>query len=968
MKKIFTHSNWFIVAVVIWLAAGCEKPRVRIAPQLSDYPPFLAADPLEVDELLGKMSVDRLIGQLLVSRVCGEPTASVYEWAKKGTVGGIIMYDIGLETFLAVSDSIRRNAAPLFWQGTEAPLLLNNQFNDLPVFPSEATLRVSPAADTLREWLSRIYPAQALAAGIHASFSINVPADSLSEENCATTVCEELDRIVEFNKRHILSIGHSLRPALFTYPRDSAGILDSLLGPYRQLIRQGISGFWLDPAAVGLSRQPAGYAVKLLREKLNFSGLLVGETASPAVAEALLIAGADILVLNDDPTPIFQYLRRLVRTGALSRATLEEKVRRILLAKVWTHQLPKAISSSPDDGLQTKFNNTIPKPPVDRQRTPAHFKSEDWRVLQHRISEASLAMVHRRRQLPLSVASQRSYRIVQYGGGAPAKPFFQLVQRYAKVDTAYMLSSTRWEDQWRRELDSLEKTGFIVVVDQPESSSSLDTTFLSAVSQLARKAPTVVAYFGDQALLEQLDTSYAIIYAPERTEDTEALMAQLLFGAAAAQGRLPANLLNRFDYARFGLPPVVRLAYSRPSIAGIAPEKLAGIDAIVNSAIGKKAMPGCQVVVAKNGHIIYSKAFGYHDYDSLRRVRYDDLYDVASLTKVAATTLVAMKAYDDKKIRINDRLRNHMRLSRRAAIRDITLKQLLTHASGLPVAMPVVPYLRYRGLPGLVCKGSDYFCRTAAKPHIIQVADSFYFNQRYINEIWKNVNNIRVSRKKSYRYSDLNFILLQQVLEQRYGKSLDKIAMSQFYKPLGLRHIAFHPLSYFPQQQIVPTENDTRWRKQLIQGYVHDQTAALFGGVSGSAGLFSNAEDLAVIFQLLLNGGNYGGTPYLKASTVNYFAGADHGNHRGLGFDKPDEKRHSAHARSAPAVSYGHTGFTGACIWADPQAQLVFVFLSNRIHPDARNRKIFNEKVRERAHQVVYNALNSYNFQMPELD
>lgn len=967
MKSRFTYLIWLWAIVALLGAMGCEKQRVRVAPKFSSYPPFLAADPAEVDELLSEMSTDQLIGQMLVLRICGEPSSQVYQWARKGTIGGAIMYDIGLKRFLVASDSLRSIAAPLFWQGTEASLLLNNQFNDLPVFPAEATLRVSPAADTLREWLSRIYPAQALASGVHVSFSINVPKDSLSEENCATTVCEELDRIIEFNRRHILSMGHSLRPSLFTTPRDSIRVLDSLLSPYRQLIRQGIGGFWLDPAAVGLPRQPAGYAVKLLREKLDFSGLLAGETTTPAMAEALLIAGADLLVINDDPLPIHQYLRRLVRNGAMSRATLEEKVRRILLAKVWSYQLPEIKAGELQDGLQTTLNKTAPKLPIDRERVLAHFISEDWRVLQHRISEASLSMAHRHRQLPLSGASPRLYRIVQYGGG-PAKSFTQFVSRYARVDTAYVLSDARWKTQLRTELDSFQSHYFILVLDKPEGWKPADTAFLSAVARLAKQAPMVVAHFGDEQQLEQLDTSYAIIHAPERTEDTEALMAQLLFGAAAGQGRLSSTLLQRFDYARFGLPKVQRLTYSRPSSVGIAPEKLAGIDAIVNSAIGKKAMPGCQVVVAKSGQIIYSKAFGYHAYDSLQRVRYDDLYDVASLTKVAATTLIAMKAYEEKKIRVNDRLKSHMQLSRRATIRDITIKQLLVHASGLPAGMPVVPYLRYRAVPGLVCKEKDYFCRTKSKPYSLQVADSFYFNQRYINEIWKGVSTTRVSRKKTYRYSDLNFILLQQILERRYKKSLDNLAVAQFYKPLGLRHIAFHPLSNFSPRQIVPTENDTRWRKQLVHGYVHDQTAALFGGVTGSAGLFSNAEDLAVLFQLLLNQGTYGGKTYLKSTTVSYFTSADHGNHRGLGFDKPDEKRQAAHARSAPTLSFGHTGFTGACIWADPKEQLVFVFLSNRIHPDARNRKIFNEKVRERTHQVVYNALNSYRFNMPELD
>lgn len=946
---------------------GCRQRLHRPSPVLSAYPPFLAEDPLDVDARLARMSVDEQIGQLIMLRVCGEPGNQLYKLARSGRIGGMILYDLNLSRFLVVSDSVKRLSRQPFWLGTEEPLTLNNQFNDVVGFPDETTLQAAPAADTLRDWLSHIYPAQAEAAGLHISMSMRVPEDSLSEENCAYTICDELDRIVGFNQRHIATIGRSLRPNVLAAYRDTTALLDSLLRPYRQLIRQGVSGFWIDRAAVLFAKQQGGFASRFVRQKLNFGGLLVGEASGPEMAERMLFAGVDILVADEDPEPVYQYLRKIVRSGVLPRAVLEEKVRRILLAKSWSfHQAPALQGEAPVVLTVSLNNRPEAKVAVDRKRVLAHFNNENWQVLNHRLYESSIALVHRRRKLaPFKNLYNRRFRILQYGG-APAKTFIRQVAHFAAVDTGYVLSTTQWRTQLEAEIDSAAQYTYLLVMDQPTLDARRDSAFLIAAQRMAQRTNVAIVHFGDEQQLGQLDTAYAIVHAPERNDFTESLTAQLLFSAAAAQGRIPLEMLSKFDYSREGLPKVTRLQYSRPSLTNIAPERLAGIDAIVNSAIDKGTMPGCQVVVAHRGQVIYSKAFGYHTYTKQIPVQVDDLYDIASVTKVVATTMTAMHFYEEKEFRLNDKLRRLIDLGRRSTLRDITVKKLMIHQSGLQANMPVVPYLLYREIPGKDCKEGD-FCKTSSRTFSLEVADSFYFNKINIPKIWNDTYRLRVDRRAGYRYSDVNFFLVEKFLEPMMKKPIDVWTRNNIYLPLGLRHITFKPLDYFERDQITPTEDDKRWRKQLVQGHVHDETAALFGGVAGNAGLFSNAEDLAALFQLLLNGGQYGGVKLLKSSTIELFTSAEHGNHRGLGFDKPDKERRSAHARSAPLTSFGHTGFTGTCVWADPDNQLIFVFLSNRVYPDARNRLLFRDQVRERAHQVVYDALNSYHFELPEV-
>lgn len=394
------------------------------------------------------------------------------------------------------------------------------------------------------------------------------------------------------------------------------------------------------------------------------------------------------------------------------------------------------------------------------------------------------------------------------------------------------------------------------------------------------------------------------------------------------------------------------LVYDTPESVGIASEKLEKIDSRVASYIRRRVFPGCQILVAKEGKIIYNKSFGHHTYDKEQEVNMEDVYDVASITKAAATTLAGMKLYEWGDFQIDDPIGHHLECSKKKRVGRSTIHRLFTHTSGIQANLPISQYFKPRKRGKM-----PFFQEEADETYSIEVAEGLFFNKEEQVELLDEICDMRVKRRR-YVYSDVNYILLQRMIETKTYQDLDDLVAKEFYTPMGLEKITFNPLEKFEKQHIIPTSYDKRWRKQLIDGYVHDESAALLGGVSGNAGLFANTEALAAIFQMLLNGGTYDGKTYLQEATIQAFL-RERGR-QSLGFAKPLGGSRPNMARYASKDTFGHTGFTGCCVWADPKHDLIFIFLSNSIHPDHRRKKLQDYKVREKLHQIVYRALGTH--------
>lgn len=616
-------------------------------------------------------------------------------------------------------------------------------------------------------------------------------------------------------------------------------------------------------------------------------------------------------------------------------------------------------------------------------------------VSQWEATRVSSALIRNEAQkVPFTDLQADNYYVVVVGGRMPK--FIAGLKQYANIKSKQV---DRFEDLTMR---SIPENSQIILALNAEGYDDYDLKHFMHL--LAKRGDITLVNFTPAETLRPILDLPVILQAPDADPITQQVCSQILFGGMAASGGLDPEVadLLKIDSTQFS--PRIRLAYTDPEYVGFPSDSLAKIDAIIEEAIASFAMPGAQVLVAKDGNVIYHKSFGFHTYSRKNTVETSDLYDLASVTKIAGTTLASMKMYEQQQFKLRDQLGNYFqdptyiatgykkydtldvasfaafrermvldstlavdidtllyndstylvgrwikegRSRRRSRVFNIELRDLMTHTSGLQASLPIHSFQRNFD--------QDLFHFASDEQYSVPVAENLYLRQNWLDTLWNVTKGLSLADTVGYRYSCVNMILMQQLIDSINQEPISEYLQKEFYGPLGLRSIGYKPLERFEKEEIVPTSKD-RWRDQVLCGTVHDPTAALLGGVSGNAGLFSNAADLAVLAQMWLNGGEYGGKRYLADSTVERFT-MRHRSHRGYGFDKPPRHRNYYVAPSASIESYGHTGFTGTCIWVDPEHELVYVFLSNRVHPDERNFRINELKVRRRVHQVIYDLM-----------
>ncbi|MEM8523076.1 MAG: serine hydrolase [Bacteroidota bacterium] len=497
---------------------------------------------------------------------------------------------------------------------------------------------------------------------------------------------------------------------------------------------------------------------------------------------------------------------------------------------------------------------------------------------------------------------------------------------------------------------------FIVLVNETYRNDFSFINLALSVNKLAEDYKVVLINFSPEENLVAFSKDITLFQLSSRNMATEALAAQALFGGTAVAGALEDSISLDFPAGSGDYVAQSRLKYAAPEEVGISTQRLNKIDQIAENSIDLGVFPGCQVLVAKEGKVIYNKAFGHHTYSEKQAVKTEDLYDLASITKAAGTTLAAMKLYEELQLDLNAPIRTY--IPGRSSLYYTRIRHLLLHTSGLQANVPIAKYIWWAKENENTC--DTLFCSDFNPPFTVKVAEDLYFNENEVEQIWEDAFKVRPRRKRYYRYSDLNFVLLQRIIEEQTNQRLDEYLNESFYEPMGLRRFLFNPLDKYEAHHIAPTVVDTSWRHQVLRGDVHDECAALLGGVAGNAGLFSNAEDLAAVFQMLLNGGSYGGVQYFAPSTVDKFTSKYPRSRRALGFDIPNFRgKYPAYAKSTSVATFGHTGFSGTCVWADPEEDLLFVFLTNRIHPNKYNKKITRYNIRSKMHQAVYNALGT---------
>jgi beta-N-acetylhexosaminidase len=913
--------------------------------------PFLNVDHTKADSILRQMTLEEKIGQLIVLKTDfkNENTKeSAYQLVKDGLLGGVILKNLKVLEYVQILDSLNSWSKIPLLNGTQEAVLLNNQFSDVVKFPLALSIG-AVQNNIIQKELESLYLQQCKTLGINFCISPSANRIFFDDkfypshvfENKQSIQLARANRVLKnLQSEQIISLGNSFSE-FYQLPNDTTGILDQLLFRQNEIVQAGVSGFKIDEKIFrmdSLYQLQSFFLKKYLKEKMEFDGLIVAEVSAEATIDELIHSGTDIFIVQDSAKQIFDYLLEFVQTGLMAEKVINDKVRKVLLAKIY------AGLDQPSTGL--KIEDAL-----------AVLKNEYFGFQARQLFEHSITMAQNYNNLlPYTKTYKGNFRIINVGN-EKLKVFKGYFSKYANYQNYNHPPDEQGKIKPLKKVFHKHSTA-IVVLDKIDLDTFQHHDFVKSVNELSRFSKLTLVNFGNPLNLQYFDTTLSVIQVFEKNKITESLVPQLLFGGMSAKGKLQIDLTPHLAYGKSIETPITRLKYTVPEEVGIAPEKLVGINAIIQSAISKKATPGAQIMVIKSGKVIFDQTFGHHTYQKKSEVRKSDLYDLASITKVSATSLAAMKLFEEKKFKLADRLKSHLELEKGSTIGRIRLKQLLTHSSGLQANMPIARY--YNNKDSIVDDCNQFFCKKENKEYSIQVAKDMFFNRKWTDSIWFAIDHLRVRRRGRYKYSDVNFNLMQRVLEKKIDQPMNKYLENNFYKSLNLRRTAYRPLEKFKAEHIVPTEKDDRWRGQLLRGYVHDESASLLGGVAGNAGLFSNANDLGIMFQMLLNGGTYGDQKYLKPKTIKQFTTAKYGNHRGLGFVVKGRKGSNYVSSSASKKTFGHTGFSGTCVWVDPENDLIFIFLSNRIHPNKSNTKLYRNQVRRRIHDVIYKSLDTY--------
>ncbi|MDN3582265.1 serine hydrolase domain-containing protein [Mucilaginibacter flavus] len=472
---------------------------------------------------------------------------------------------------------------------------------------------------------------------------------------------------------------------------------------------------------------------------------------------------------------------------------------------------------------------------------------------------------------------------------------------------------------------------------------------INFINTTQKTKSVIVAAFGNGALLTKLnDVTVPVIWAERVSVVSASYAAQAIFGGVSITQKLTKTYSPVYSTGMGFTSQQIRLQYSVPEDVGIKTENLDGIDKIAREAISEHATPGCVVLVAKDGKVIFNKAYGYHTYDNAMPDKLTDIFDLASMTKISATTVATMQLFDQGKLSIENTLGDYIPLAVKSNKNDVKIREVLLHQAGF---IPDIQSFEK-------VKPSDHSTDSSAA-YPTRVSDHYFLRKDYYKDVmFPEMLNSPLKTRGQYVYSDVSMLFMQEVIENITSIPENTYVQQQFYTPLGMQTAGFLPLYRFNANQIIPTENDQEYRHSLLDGYVHDPTAALKGGVAGHAGLFASANDVAILYQMLLNKGSYGGVQYFKPEVVDLFTTKQSPvSRRGLGFDRwdPIADRHYP-SKLASDQTFGHTGFTGTCVWVDPKYKLVYIFLSNRVNPNVGS-KLSSLNIRPRIQDVVYEAI-----------
>lgn len=954
-----------------------------------------------VDSVMEKMSLKEKVGQLFIYTIApadNKPNLDLLrDVVQTYKVGGLLFSGGQMQTQVELTNRAQKQANIPLMITFDGEWGLAMRLKGTPSFPRNMVLGCISDNRLIYEY-GREVARQCWHIGVQVNFApvadvnINPKNPVINTRSFGEDPKEVADKVIAYStglegggvlsvSKHFPGHGdtdvdsHKALPLLpFTRER-----LDSIeLYPFRKAIRAGVSGMMVGhlqvPAIEPKGGVPSSLSRKvvtgLLKDEMGFKGLIFtdalamkGVSGNGKVSLQALKAGNDMVLAPRNLKEEIPAVLAAVEKGELTKEEIDDKCRKVL-----TYKYALGLSRKPHirlSGLEQRIN------------TP------QARDLLRRLNLAAITVLNNKNQvLPMHAGVEQKIALLEVGKPGDTEVLAGRLSGYTSLKR-FRLRPNQTEVENKKLRETLAGYSRVIVAVSEEKLAPYQQFF----AKFAPESPTVYLFFTSGKRMLQIQRAVgkasAVVLAHIDDADVQRQVADVLFAKATADGRLSASLGNLFRTgAGVTISPETPLHYI-PEEYGLSSVLLRRIDSIAQDGIRQGAYPGCQVVVMKNGYVMVDKAFGTHAGKGTVAVEPSNIYDLASLTKTSATLLAVMKLYDKGLFNLTDKISNYLPFLQETNKKDITIQEILYHQSGLPSWIPfyqeVIDKESYTGRlfsarrdalhtvqigtstwanPNFKFK-AEYISPVRTEDYPIQICDSLWLNRSFEAVMETKIVDAPLGQKR-YVYSDIGFILLGKLVEKLAGMPMDSFLQRELYEPMGLQRTGYSPLRRFQKSEIVPSNKDRFLRKETLQGFVHDEASAFFGGLAGNAGLFSTAGEVARIYQMLLNDGELDGQRVLSKETCQFFTKAlAKTSRRGLGFDKPDTKdpKKGNCAACVPAEVYGHTGFTGTCAWVDPVNELVYVFLSNRIYPDVTNRKLSKLHVREQIQEAIYGAM-----------
>jgi len=943
-----------------------------------------------VDSILSSMTIEQKIGQLLMIASYSNKNESYYN-----DVDALIRYNhIGGLVFFQGSPVKQVELTNRYQQIAQTPLLvamdaewgLAMRLDSIISFPKQMTLGAVTDNRLIYNYAAEI-ARQCRLLGVHINFApvldvnnnpdnpvINVRsygeiAESVAEKGIAFIQGLQDNRIMAVGK-HFPGHGDTDTDSHTSLPiiKHNISRLDSIeLVPFKNAIDKGINGIMVGhlniPAMEDKVNWPASLSDKIitntLRQKMHFEELIFTDAMNMRGVRSILPpgraeleafkAGCDIILMPLNVTAVISEFKNALKTNEITIQNINEKVERVLWAKYNVGLNQRKIINP--ESIVNKLNKNV-------------------EIINSEIYENAITLVHNKGSLiPFHLIDTTRFASLIINDGADPK-CKEILDNYAVMDHFFITRGNKSEKKYESLLQDLSKYEVVIISlydlsNQASRNYNISKSDISFIKRLDELTEVVLVIYGiPYSLNNFMDIDY-LICAYEDNQYVRSVVPQLLFGALPFKGKLPVSIDKTIPSGSGIITQSMgRLGFTFPERKRFNMDYLSLIDKIITEAIQEQATPGCQVLIAKNGSVVFNRSYGYQTYDSLIEINNNSLYDLASVTKVAGSIQALMMLYDKDLIDLDKKISYYLPELKQTNKKNIIIRDLLTHQAGLQPYYPFwIQTLNNRN------HEVKYYNNSPTAFYSIEVTSELYVTPILKDTIWNWILNTDLLEKENpkksftYKYSDMGFYIIQKLIEKITDMPLDQFLYNYLYEPLNIKNLTYLPKNSYNEVNIVPSGIDKIFRKGKIRGNVHDEIAAIYGGVAGHAGLFSNAYELAKIMQMNLQHGSYGGVKYFQPATINKFTIRQYKrNRRGLGWDKPQiiGDEYNPASFYASENSYGHSGFTGCYVWVDPQFELLYIFLSNRTYPDVDNRKLIDQEVRKRIQTVIYSSILNY--------